>query len=123
MRFLALLLLATGLLSADNSLLTKAEAQTGWILLFDGESQFGWTREGETSWVFSNGVVTPNGESGWLRTTSAFADFVFTCEFRGGPGSDSGVFLRTETQHAVFQRSEAQRELLEKGYKIQRGHL
>src|SRR5690349_18276122 len=100
MRFFPLLLLATGLLSAQTSLLTKAEAQGGWILLFEGDSLFGWTQEGEAHWTASNGVLTPSGESGWLRSSSAFADFALTCEFRTGPDGGSGVFLRTDVQHA-----------------------
>jgi hypothetical protein len=95
MKTAALLFACVGTLAAQNTL-TPKEAADGWILLFDGQSTFGWTAEGQTQWRVSDGaLIADAGESGWLRTNSPFADFVFQCEYRTGAEGNSGIFLRS----------------------------
>jgi Domain of Unknown Function (DUF1080)/FHA domain len=73
--------------------ISHADVAAGWILLFDGESQFGWTSIGNATWNVVNGALTADGsDSASLRTNSPFADFDFHAEFRiHGSG---GVYLR-----------------------------
>jgi hypothetical protein len=89
--------LAAALLSAQTpNKLTPAEAAQGWVLLFDGESLFGWTPEGGSEWkVVDGAIVAEAGQYGWLRHNAAFADFELHCEFRTAADGNSGIFLRS----------------------------
>ena len=82
--------------AAQPNSLTPQEAREGWILLFDGESLFGWTPEGKAQWRVENGaILADSGAYGWLRSNSAFADYVLKLEFRTAADGNSGVFLRS----------------------------
>lgn len=76
--------------------LSREEAASGWIALFDGESLFGWKANNDVDWAVEDGTITASeGEPGLLLTTVPFADFRLHCEFRLEAGGNSGVFLRT----------------------------
>jgi len=79
----------------DNTIST-AEAQDGWLLLFDGDSLFGWTQQGAGHWRAANGSLVFDGpEGGLLRTDTPFSDFVLKFDFRGAePRHFGNVFLR-----------------------------
>ena len=78
--------------------LTDAELADGWILLFDGETTFGWQAASKANWAVADGAISVSeGEPGLLCTTSPFADFVLKVDFRNPKGTNSGVFLRTAT--------------------------
>lgn len=95
MKLLSLTLLAASLACAQTASLTPKEIADGWILLFDGESTFGWTEEGGAKWKVQNGSLVPDGENGYLRSSSEFADYVLKLEFKTGVDNNSGVFLRS----------------------------
>ncbi|MFZ0964840.1 MAG: family 16 glycoside hydrolase [Terriglobia bacterium] len=93
---LALLTITATLAARDNTL-SPAEVQQGWILLFDGESLYGWTSQGGAQWRVESGtILAESGESGSLRTNSSFADFDLTCDFLIKTDGASGIFLRTD---------------------------
>lgn len=76
--------------------LTPKEISDGWILLFDGETDFGWKAANRADWKVSDGVISVSeGEQGLLCTTSEFADYLLKVDFRAGRQTNSGVFLRT----------------------------
>jgi Domain of Unknown Function (DUF1080) len=102
MRLPALILAAASLAPGQNTL-TPKEASEGWILLFDGESPFGWTQEGKAQWDVENGALTSGGGSGWLRSNAAFADFILKCDYRTGAEGNSGLFLRSARQGAPHE--------------------
>jgi len=65
--------------------LTPQEAAEGWLLLFDGNTLFGWTPEGKAEWRVEDGAIVGEGpESGALETNSVFADYIVRWEFRRG---------------------------------------
>ena len=81
--------------------LTAKELAAGWILLFDGESLFGWKAASKTDWQVVDGEIrAARGEVGLLHTTTQFADFELTCDFKAAPKTNSGIFLRTSPQPA-----------------------
>ena len=102
MRLLSVLLLFCSLLSAQTAL-TPSEISEGWILLFDGETLFGWTPVGDAKWQAAGGALVPEGESGWLRANPPFADFVLSCEFRTAADGNSGVFIRSAKEGAPHE--------------------
>lgn len=96
MRLLSILALSISLLSAQPNVLTPKEVADGWILLFDGESLWGWTQEGKAQWRAADGVVIADaGDYGWLRSNSEFADYILKCDFRTAADGNSGIFLRS----------------------------
>ncbi len=81
--------------AAPNALSTE-ELADGWVLLFDGETEFGWKRASDANWKISDGAISvSSGKPGLLHTTSEFADYVLKVDFRAPEGTNSGVFLRT----------------------------
>lgn len=81
--------------SALNSL-TEQELAEGWILLFDGETDYGWKAGSKANWTVRDGAISVSeGEPGLLTTVSQFGDYVFKCDFRADSGTNSGIFLRT----------------------------
>ena len=86
---------AAGKDSHPNTL-TQEEIDDGWILLFDGETTFGWQAASDTNWAVKDGVISvSSGEKGLLNTTSEFADYVLRVDFRAAEKTNSGIFLRT----------------------------
>jgi len=93
------LLLSAGLLAAQPNTLTPQEVQDGWILLWDGRTDYGWEWHGETVWSMADGVLSAkSGGAGWLGTTSTFGDYELKLEFRTAADGNSGVFLRSARQ-------------------------
>jgi hypothetical protein len=88
--------------SRPNSL-TPEEAASGWLLLFDGETLFGWAPRGDARWEASDGVIRApaGGAGGMLATTTEFADYQLHVEFWIDAQANSGVFLRAPTTGAI----------------------
>ena len=77
-------------------MLSPQEVAEGWILLWDGDTMFGWESLGPTNWEIKDGVLlADSGNSGWLATNTQFADYILNLEYRTGPDGNSGVFLRS----------------------------
>ena len=83
--------------NVDNAnVLTEEELAEGWILLFDGETLFGWQAANDSDWKADGGVISAsNGTPGLLHTTSQFGNYALKLDFRGVAGGNSGIFLRT----------------------------
>lgn len=93
---LGLLLGCAALFGQLPNTLTSKESGDGWILLFDGESLFGWTPERAAKWHVADGaIIADAGDSGWLRSNSPFANYVLKCDFRTTADGNSGLFLRS----------------------------
>ena len=85
-----------GPLTADSNELTPEEVEQGWILLWDGKTEYGWEWHGDAKWKVKDGVLSSDGGgAGWLGTTSMFGDFELSMEFRTAADGNSGVFLRS----------------------------
>ena len=98
---LIVLALGAATQAAEHNTLTSEELADGWILLFDGETLFGWRAASEANWKAADGVISVSeGEQGLLRTTSQFGNYVLKVDFRSAPGANSGVFLRTSPEPA-----------------------
>jgi len=82
--------------AGGENTLSAEELAEGWVLLFDGETLFGWQPASKADWKVAEGVISASqGEPGLLVTTSQFADFMLKVDFRAAEGTNSGVFLRT----------------------------
>ena len=86
-----------------NNRLTAHEKRTGWRLLWDGETNQGWRGAKldnfpEQGWTIEDGVLTViesgGGESsngGDIITTSQYAEFELSLEFKLTEGANSGI--------------------------------
>jgi len=77
---LVLSLTAALALAADDkpkhNALTEKEVADGWLLLFDGETTFGWQAPNGSKWTIADGMLAPQADKpGLLVTTTAFADY------------------------------------------------
>ena len=87
---------AGSLQAAEPNTLTPEELADGWILLFDGETTYGWLPGAKADWkVVDGALVATEGEDGLLHTTSQFGNYQLKIDFRSAKGANSGVFLRT----------------------------
>jgi hypothetical protein len=84
---------------APNTL-TAAERETGWQLLFDGETTAGWRGYNAEAfpaqgWEVRDGnlVVVEGGGGGDIVTEDQFTDFELSLEFKVTPGANSGIFF------------------------------
>ncbi len=94
------IILAAVVFSASNpNQLTQAEMADGWILLYDGESAFGWTPEGGAQWATDpdGDFVAKAGESGDMVMNTVFGDFLLTCEMKAAAGKGSGLVVNGVT--------------------------
>src|SRR6516165_7567269 len=74
--------------------LTSKEIADGWILLFDGETKFGWKTEGLAE-VKEGALVLGGDKSTLAQFTSAFPAFTVLLEYeakREGTPSDTAQF-------------------------------
>ncbi len=95
--------------AAEPNTLTPEELADGWVLLFDGETTFGWRAATEVNWKVADGtIVATEGENGLLYTTSQFGNYQLKVDFRSVKGTNSGVFLRTpkvptDVEHKCYE--------------------
>ena len=96
MKVIAIVLLAASLLSAKENAISPQEAREGWLLLFDGETLFGWSQDPNGKWKAADGVLVFDApEPAVLRSSTPFADFILRFDFRS-PDTEKGsdIFLR-----------------------------
>jgi hypothetical protein len=107
MRLAGCLLLLSFLSTAQTpNTLTSQEASQGWLLLFDGATLFGWTKDGSTDWkVAGDAIGAEAGGAGWLRTDATFGDYLLHCEFRSAGGSIPGIGPATGRRQPWRSRS------------------
>lgn len=85
---------------ADNQLITQ-EQREGFELLFDGKSLEKWESlplgSRPAQWRARDGLLGYEPGDSWLASAATYRDFVLRLEYRTGPDSDSGIFLRSPT--------------------------
>lgn len=96
---LALLCAGTGLVLAEDNVLTPKEIEEGWLLLFDGKTTYGWTPDNEANakdWVAEDGTLTCSTKAGFnhLHHHAVFKDFHLKLDFWVNTKGNSGVFFR-----------------------------
>ncbi len=81
----------------DNSVLSAAERQDGFIALFDGKTLDGWVILGNDKRGFQvkDGIIKRvEGGGGYLRTRDRYSNFILRLEYRINKGGNSGISLR-----------------------------
>lgn len=90
------LLVSNVLAEEKPNTLSAEELNDGWILLFDGETTYGWQANSDANWKVADGVISvDSGTKGLLNTTTPLGDYELKVDFRAPHGTNSGLFLRT----------------------------
>lgn len=76
--------------------LTAEEAAAGWQLLFNGASNAGWIRPNGSPGQFLIEENALRNSGGDICTQADYEHFEFSFDYKYGPQSNSGVFLRTQ---------------------------
>src|SRR5262249_8476772 len=81
----------------ENSL-SREERREGFESLFNGKTIAKWhsikQRPDAGGWRVNKGTLTWEKGGSWLATDDTYYDFVLRLEYRTGPQSNSGIFLR-----------------------------
>ncbi len=97
---------------APANTLTPKEVQAGWILLFDGETDFGWRQRGDAKWKIADGAIeSDTGTGGGICTSTEFADFELQADVWIDGKMNSGIYLRIP--------AEGEEITSEMGYEVQ----
>lgn len=91
---------------AAENVLTDAEKEEGYRLLFNGVDFSGWhrTEEGYGGWKVVDGAICrAERGAGMLYSNDQFQDFVLKIEYKLDKGTNSGIFLRVTDPHDPVQ--------------------
>ncbi len=76
------------------------ESEEGFVILHDGDSQSGWSPEGN-AWTAGKGLLATEGNNaGLLRSNTPFGDFLLRFEVKADKSADVGLFLRASREGA-----------------------
>ncbi|HEV2956397.1 MAG TPA: DUF1080 domain-containing protein [Xanthobacteraceae bacterium] len=78
-----------------------AQADQGWISLFDGESLANWNQIGTANWRLEGGAVVADSGNGFLVSKDAYGDFELRAEFWVESETNSGIFIRCTDPNKV----------------------
>jgi hypothetical protein len=87
-----LLLTAFSLLGCSN--MPTAQADAGWVTLFDGSNLNSWNGIGNANWRLTEGNVQAELGSGFLVSRNSYKDFQIRAEFWVDDEANSGIFIR-----------------------------
>jgi hypothetical protein len=103
--------------STDHNLLTGAERESGWRLLFDGKTLDGWrgyhSPELPAGWVVEDGTLHFANGQGDLITVETFSSFELSLEWKVSPGGNSGIFYLAPLGSEIIYRSAPEMQVLD----------
>jgi cytochrome c len=96
-----------------DNMLTEAEKDAGWMLLFDGKTTKGWrgyqTEKIGSSWKVRNGILTLDGpkkdgrmiDAGNILTDQPYENYELALEWNIAPGGNSGIIYNVVEMEGV----------------------
>ncbi|TVQ81350.1 MAG: DUF1080 domain-containing protein [Phycisphaeraceae bacterium] len=106
--------------AVKHNVLSDAERESGWRLLFDGESleHFRGYRKAEMpeiGWRVKDGTLwRPPGQGGGdIVTREQFRDFEFVCDWKVSPRGNSGIIYRCTEDHAYSWETGLEMQILD----------
>ena len=77
-------------------------SDSGWVILFDGQDLSSFNEIGEGNWTIVDGYVESSDASGsHLVSKGQYTDFRLKVDFWNGVGSNSGVFIRCDSEESA----------------------
>jgi hypothetical protein len=99
------------------NMLTPAERDAGWRLLFDGKTTAGWRgyrqKAMPAGWQVIDGALTRVDSAGDIVTTDQYGNFELALEWRVAPGGNSGIFYRVSEDSDYAWRSGVEMQVLD----------
>jgi hypothetical protein len=94
-----LLMIATALLAMVSIAIwhpheASAQAEGGWVVLFDGKTLDNWNKVGDANWRLEDGAVVADKGVGFLVSKEAYGDFQLRAEFWADEDANSGIYIR-----------------------------
>src|ERR1700683_3566728 len=89
-----LIISGVGFAPAQPSNQAVAQADAGWIALFDGKNLDNWNQIGDANWRIDDGAVVADKGKGYLVSKNSYTDFQIRVEFWASDDANSGVFIR-----------------------------
>jgi Domain of Unknown Function (DUF1080) len=90
---------------AQNPIKVSAQADGGWIALFDGKTLDNWTKLGDANWRIEDGAIVADKGKGVLVSKDSYTDFQIRAEFWISDDGNSGVFIRCTDPTDVSSKS------------------
>ena len=78
-----------------------AQADAGWVTLFDGKNLDSWNQIGTANWKLEDGAAVADNGNGFLVSKNAYGDFQLRVEFWIEARTNSGVFIRCTDPNSV----------------------
>jgi hypothetical protein len=97
----AILLISGFGLTARFANEAAAQADPGWVTLFDGKNLDNWSPIGTANWKLEDGAVVADNGNGFLVSKEDYADFDLRVEFWIEAKTNSGVFIRCTDPSSV----------------------
>jgi Domain of Unknown Function (DUF1080) len=91
---ISLALLAIGCAAVWHSHQASAQANAGWVTLFDGKNLDNWSPIGDANWRLEDGVVVADKGNGFLVSKNSYTDYQIRAEFWVDDDANSGIFIR-----------------------------
>ena len=103
--------------AVTRNVLTDAETNDGWKLLFVGTTIDHWRgyqkKEVPDGWKAIDGELRRVGGGGDLITNDEFGDFEFSYEWKVSPGGNSGVYYRVDETESPGWRTGVEMQVLD----------
>jgi hypothetical protein len=90
-----------GLTLVRTSNQAVAQADAGWVTLFDGKNLDNWSAIGDANWRLEDGLVVADKGKGFLVSKNNYTDFQIRAEFWASDDANSGVFIRCTNPNEV----------------------
>jgi hypothetical protein len=90
----AFALVAVGITGLWHSQRASAQAEGGWVTLFDGSNLDNWTQIGDANWRIADGAVQADKGNGFLVSKNSYGDVEIRAEFWVDDEANSGIFIR-----------------------------
>ena len=97
----SLFICSIGLLAVPSSRDAAAQAEAGWITLFNGQSLEDWNPIGTANWKLEDGVLVADNGNGFMVSKTSYGDFQLRVEFWIEDKTNSGVFIRCTDPSSV----------------------
>jgi Domain of Unknown Function (DUF1080) len=78
-----------------------AQADAGWVTLFDGSNLDNWSPIGTANWKLADGALVADNGNGFMVSKADYGDFSLRAEFWVEAKANSGVFIRCTDPNSV----------------------
>ena len=78
-----------------------AQADAGWVTLFDGKNLDNWSPIGTANWKLDRGVLVADSGNGFMVSKTDYEDYDLRVEFWIEAKTNSGVFIRCTDPNSV----------------------